>query len=474
LTFNLKIMKSTNNPHHRYQLSLTKLSGFLLAVLVLLLGTSCQKYLDAKPDKSLEIPANLQDYQALLDNRNFNIYYPYAADIGSDDYFVSYADWSSFSLQARNDYVWDGAASNDQDWNYAYKNILSCNVVYNQIDQVPVNSGSAVTRNNIKGAASFFRGYIFYQLANVFTLPYNKESSGQTPGLPLRLKANLTESISRSTLEETYQRIITDLKNAAALLPVRPAVRTRPSKPAAYAALARTYLTLQDYRQANLYADSCLQLYHQLIDYNTLDTATRHPFSLLNDEVIFHAVSTGLYDVVDPYYAKVDSNLYATYANNDLRKVLFYYYADHGHYIWKGDYYGQSYGPLFAGIATDEVLLIRAESAARLGNVTQAVNDLNTLLKTRYQSGAFAPYTGTMSADAALLLILTERRKELAFRSGIRWSDLKRLNQDSRFAKTLTRQLNGKAYTLPPGDKRYAFLLPVSVVQMSGVPQNER
>ena len=79
-----------------------------------------------------------------------------------------------------------------------------------------------------------------------------------------------------------------------------------------------------------------------------------------------------------------------------------------------------------------------------------------------------------MTADAALTLILDERRKELAFRSGLRWSDLKRLNQDSRYAKTLSRKIGGQSYTLAPGDKRYAFLIPVSVVQMDGVAQNSR
>jgi hypothetical protein len=435
---------------------------------------SCTKYLDAKPQASLEIPSTLQDYQAILDEEAFNEDFAYGASVASDDYFLGFNDWESLDVNSRNTYVWNPAAANDQDWSYGYINILRCNVVLAGIDQVPVSGSGVAEKNNIRGSAAFFRAYTFYGLANVFTLPYRAASSNTDPGLPLRLQADITEKTVRSTLEQTYGQVIADLKTAAVLLPVTPTIKTRPSRPAAFAVLARVYLEMQDYTHANQYADSSLLLYSKLIDYNTLDTSSLNPFVLFNDEVSFHALDSGSGDVVDPYYARVDSSLYASYALTDLRKRLFYSYVGDGHYAFKGDYSGQSYGQLFAGMATDEVYLIRAETYARLGKADLAIADLNTLLVTRYAQGEYMPYSASMGADAALALILSERRKELVFRSGSRWSDLKRLNQDTRFATTLVRNLDGKLYTLPPGDKRYAFLLPVSVIQASGVQQNGR
>ena len=132
------------------------------------------------------------------------------------------------------------------------------------------------------------------------------------------------------------------------------------------------------------------------------------------------------------------------------------------------------YGQLFGGIATDEVYLIRAECAARTNKISEAVDDINTLLSHRYATGTYVPYPANLTADAALSLILQERKKELCFRSEIRWGDLRRLGQDSRTAVTLTRILNGVHYALSPNDKRYAFLLPISVVQLTGIPQNPR
>jgi hypothetical protein len=305
-------------------------------------------------------------------------------------------------------------------------------------------------------------------------MPYKGSTAETDLGIPLKLTADITAKTTRATLAETYAQVISDLKEAAALLPESVPVKTRPSRAAAYGALARTYLEMGDYGNANRYADSSLAGYGKLIDYNTLDTAAFNPFPLFNDEVVFHAVDNGRSDVVDPYYARVDTALYASYAPGDLRKYLFYTYAENGHYAFMGDYIGGSYGVLFDGIATDEQLLIRAETYARLGQAGKAVDDLNALLVTRYRKGAYVPYPESMTADAALVLILQERRKELAFRSEIRWGDMKRLSIDPRFAITSKRVLGGNAYTLAPGDKRYAFLLPVSVVLQTGIPQNAR
>ena len=103
---------------------------------------------------------------------------------------------------------------------------------------------------------------------------------------------------------------------------------------------------------------------------------------------------------------------------------------------------------------------------------SQAIQDLNALLAKRWKSGSFVPVTAMTSEDA-LKIILEERRKELVFR-GLRWSDLKRLNKEPRFAVTLEKTIAGKEYVLPPNDNRYVFPIPSAVIQMSGIEQNPR
>jgi hypothetical protein len=192
-----------------------------------------------------------------------------------------------------------------------------------------------------------------------------------------------------------------------------------------------------------------------------------YPFSIFNDEVIYHVIYN-YPEILSNYISIVDSNLYRSYDANDLRKYLYFDTSD-GNPRFKGGYDGYTD---FAGIATDEIYLIRAECYARTGDVAHAVADLNTLLSSRYKAGTFTPYKTTDASDA-LAKILTERRKELLYR-GLRWTDLRRLNKDSRFAITLKRNLNGEIYTLPPNDVRYVYPIPDEEIRISGFEQNPR
>jgi hypothetical protein len=125
----------------------------------------------------------------------------------------------------------------------------------------------------------------------------------------------------------------------------------------------------------------------------------------------------------------------------------------------------------FGGIATDEVYLTRAECYARTGNVASAMSDLNKLMLARWKTGTFVPFTAANAGDA-LAMILMERRKETPFR-GLRWLDLRRLNSEGANI-TLTRNINGQQYTLPPNDPRYALSIPTDIIALTGMAQNER
>jgi len=70
--------------------------------------------------------------------------------------------------------------------------------------------------------------------------------------------------------------------------------------------------------------------------------------------------------------------------------------------------------------------------------------------------------------------LIQERRKELPFSGNLPWEDLRRLNQEPNFAKTLTRMLNGETFSLPPGDNRYVYPIPENEISLSGIQQNPR
>lgn len=448
---------------------LKKLNAFALLVL-LLLSTSCSKYLDMKPDDKLAVPTSLQDFQLMLDNYAvINRGYPASVEVVSDNYYVSDKDWESRTEVERNLYHWVQDANYNTDWLPAFKRILSVNTILDNIDlaaDIPKFS-----RNSIKGAALFIRGYTYYSLAQAYAQPYVKSSSDDDLGLPMRLDSDFNKPSIRKSVSETYTVIIKDLKESLFLLPHEQQLKTQPNKAAVYGALAKVYLAMGEYVQARLYADSCLNLSQKLMDFSSLDTLVAAPIRRFNDEVIYHALSTSE-TILNPSRAKVDSLLYKSYAKEDLRRKVYFKENVDGSVVFKGDYDGIGTAGYFAfwGITTSEMFLIRAEGYAREGRVDLALQDLNTLLSTRYKKGKFVGFTAD-NPDVALRIILNERRKELAFRAS-RWTDLRRLSKEESFAEVPLRQIKGEVIKLLPNSSKYTLFIPAFAIDRSGMQQN--
>jgi hypothetical protein len=228
-----------------------------------------------------------------------------------------------------------------------------------------------------------------------------------------------------------------------------------------------------DYTGALAYANACLGQYATLTDYNTLNspTTTSIDKGFLSED-IYHSNMIGhtVYVVRRDFY--IDPAFYNSYDPKDLRKTKFFTILDglpqFPRFAGSYDYKGQKYD----GLATDEIYLIKAECQARAGDAPAAMSTLNTLLKMRWKTGAFVPFQAA-NADEALLLVLQERRKELLLR-GLRWTDLRRLNLESRFAQTLQRVAGGVTYSLAPNDPKYTFPIPDIEVKLGGLTQNQR
>jgi len=443
------------------------------AAILLLCG--CQKeWLDAKPNLNLVVPTTPEDYQAILDNDNniFNLNLPALGEVCSGDFSISTAAWAALATnREKYAYYWDASIyrgeTNIDDWNAPYQAVFTANIVLEGVTQA--KDKTALTAwNNVQGSALFYRSLAFYTLSQVFAEPYLPATAESKPGIPLRLQSDVNIPTHRASLKETYNQVIGDLLKAKALLPSTAAYKTRPSKAAAFGLLARVYLSMEDYNNAFANADSCLKLHGTLLDYNDLDSSAARPLPLMNSEVIFQAILSN-YGIFNNAAMNVDSTLYQSYQQNDLRKAMFFAKRA-GNVNYKGSYFQGR--PLFCGLATDEMLLIRSECSARKNNTSAAVDDLNSLLEKRWVKGTFHAYTAS-TAEQALKMVIEERRKELCFR-GLRWSDLRRLNRDPRFTKTLKRTINDQTYKLEPQGAGYVLPIPDDVIRLSGIEQNPR
>ena len=453
---------------------------YTLLLLICIAAAACKKnFLDQKPDQSLLVPETLADFQALLDNSNSVMNFsPYLSGVSSDDFYTTDAALASQSVIVRNSYLWaadvlQGATTTD--WNRPYQQVFYANIVLDGLNNYHGIATEQDQINQIRGTALFDRAFAFYEVAQQYAAPYQIATAAQLPGVPIRLTSDVNAVSERGTLQQTYDRVVTDLNAAAALLPLQASYKTRPSRAAAFGLLARVYQTMESYTLAFQQADAALKLNDQLIDFNTLNPSASRPLPVTlpngNAEVSFYAVLiTNSFLSGSASLISVDTTLYRSYAANDLRKTVFFNNKGNNIILFKGSYTGNT--SMFSGIANDELYLIRAECNARSGNTSAAMQDLNTLLLKRWKAGTFTALSAT-NADDALHQILTERRKELISRN-LRWTDLRRLNHDPNFATTLTRINKGQSYALPPNDKRYVFLIPANVIATSGIMQNPR
>lgn len=444
---------------------------------VILLMASCKKYLDEKPDQRLSTPDTLDDLQALLDNPFFYKYGIRLTQNGTDEYYIPYSVWQSRSDIDKLSYIWDPAVDDDADWTRQYSLVLIANTVLDGVNKLASKSNSQRS-DEIKGSALFLRSFCFFQLAQLFAPQYDPSTATTDWGIVLRLEADFNIPSVRSSVQQTYDQLVKDLQLAVTLLPENTISKTRPNRAAGYALLARVYLQMGDYTNANTAAAQCLALYNQLIDYNNVsevNTTLSEPFlkkGILNSEIIYYVNDEASLNAVNTS-AKIDSFLYNSYNTNDNRKAAFFRQnIGENTYRFKGSYNGSSSVGAFVGLGSAEVYLIKAECNARLGNISEAMLALNSLLSKRYKPGT-VPTLNPSTSEEALNIILTERKKEMVYR-GVRWSDLKRLNKNPSTAVTITRNFNGTFYTLLPNDLKYTLLVPISVMQQSNLQQNPR
>ncbi|MET6997851.1 RagB/SusD family nutrient uptake outer membrane protein [Chitinophaga defluvii] len=441
---------------------------------VLLFLNACRKYLDAKPDSKMEIPSTIKDLRAMLDDvATMNLSWPIAGEVAADNYYLVSNNWSSLSsVTDRDNYIWKADVSNDMDWSLSYRVVFKANVVLEKLNDIVPTPAEQEEWSRLKGSALFYRAFAFYMVTQEFTPPYDHNTASVSPGIPLRLSADVNEISTRASVESTYSTIINDLENAALLLPVNVPYKTRPSRLAVFALLSRVHLTMGDFTKAASYADYCMKNGTQLLDYNDVNPNTDEPLKRFNNEVIFHVAANYSY-CLDPSICKVDTTLVTSYTNADLRKPIFYRINSDGSAAFRGNYDGSNSYQLFTGLAADEVFITAAECLARQGKNTEARQILNVFLRTRYDKSTFLPVTET-DKDRLLSIILLERRKELPFR-GTRWIDLRRLNNAGTENITIRRQINGVVYTLPPHDLRYAMQIPSSVTAIvPTIPKNPR
>jgi hypothetical protein len=260
-------------------------------------------------------------------------------------------------------------------------------------------------------------------------------------------------TLARSPQADVYQQMLSDLKQAQSLLgnqyhDAAGAVtrdRGRPNKAAATALLARVYLYLKDWKNAEAQAESCIadEADYQLVPLSRV-------FGVNSTEVIWGLVPYK--SIFSPYLVKDAKQYYippgmppsAVQAILADSLVAAFEPGDARYSTWVGKdtvpasggspatvyYYAYKYQANGTYTAAQEILsmlrlaeqyLIRAEARAQQNNLSGALADLNAV---RNRAGLAA--SAAVSQADVLAAILHERRVELFVEVGHRFFDLRR------------------------------------------------
>ncbi|KKO92451.1 hypothetical protein AAW12_04940 [Sphingobacterium sp. Ag1] len=441
----------------------------IVLLLVITLGGCTKDFLSVKSDKKLVIPSTLKDFRALMDRtETMNEALPHLAHLSADDHYLSKEVYDGLtSLIERNTYIWNKdiyEGSLDIVWSNSYQQIFYAN---NVLDGLEVLASKQNEAYYLKGTALFFRAFGYFNLSQIYCDTYTVGAENGGLGLPLRLKSDINEKVGRSTVGQTYAQIEKDLKDAIELLSTTVSVKTRPSKYAAQALLARLYLIMGRYEECLALCQSILPNF-KLIDYTKVNTSVAYPMVQFNEEVIFHSIMS--YASHKDSKALVDTNLMRAYADDDLRlKAFFAPRGENAAFI--GNYSGSL--SLFNGLAIDEVYLMAMECLTRTNKLDEAKSMYQTFMASRLRDHRIVVLKESITQAELLNIVLLERRKSLLYR-GIRFSDIRRLNRNEKAEITMMRVLGDRKIEIKPNSPNYILPIPDNVIDLSGIEQNLR
>lgn len=473
---------------------------YLISLVAFFALQGCDDFLGNKP-KGDTIPERFDDYVKLMASQSLNSCMSTEVNYLTDDIHLldktaqasTYAymnkdeeEKSLYSFQHGQIYV---PGNHDNLWNNAYGRIYTLNTVIN--DVMGSTEGSLNEKQRLRAEALFQRAFDYFALVNIYGAHYDKNTAATDYGVPLVKAGSVVESYKRNSVADVYKLIEDDLKEAFPSLKSTPQNLFHPSQSSVYSFYARLYLYMGRYEEALINANKALEAKSDLLDIKSYITKSNqtwgriisYPDSLAivdkddNPEAVFVRLLSGNVSgsvMVSQELRDLFKKDLKTEAK-DQRRVL--YYSDDSVDYGRVDYFpGETvYGPwmyINVGFSTVENYLIAAECEARVGSKDLAMQHINKLRDNRIINNT--PLTATSKEDA-LIKVLDERRREFAFVGMHRLVDLKRLNKEDRFKKTVTHTADGETFTLSAGDNRYIFPICDMILNYNpGMPQYER
>jgi hypothetical protein len=438
----------------------------LAAAATLVLTAACNDVLDTEPYDRISATSEIVDaataqaalngaYDALQSNGMYGLYVEAASALASHE-----AEWAGtfqyLGDMSVNHITADNAAVSSM-WNAHYLQIDRDNTILLRVPDVADIDED--TRDGILGEAHFLRALSYSNLVKYW-------GPVPLPLVPVTKPSDATQ-YTRATVADVYTQILSDLDQAASL--IKNTTDTRRATVAAVQALRARVLL---YRASTDGADATADYQASLDaanDFLAGNDALTTPYQTLfsptgenTAEDIFRvSFTTAESNTIGYYYlaagrfeAAATQSMYAAYEPNDLRRATMALRPN------STDEYQTMKFPTIAGtehphvIRRAEVVLIKAEDLARLGQLAAAVDEYNNV---RARAGLPNHVLGVdVTTQAEVIAAIDhEREVELAF-------------EGDRFPN-LVRQGNAVA-VLGIADRAFQTLFPIPIGEITTSP----
>jgi starch-binding outer membrane protein, SusD/RagB family len=456
--------------------------AILASLLIAYAISGCKKYTDITPRGS-QIVETAQDYYELVS-------YPNRAYLISnfqylvDDMWLKESNFIGmtpnintvhFSFDENVDRVSMILSSNFYDRAYLYIN--RWNTIISSVD---ASKGDNNIKALAKAEAKALRAFDHFLLVNVYAKAYNAATATTDGGICIMDKYDLEAQPTKSTVAQVYEFIQKDIDEAIPYLQAQPTDPYHPSLAFAWALKAKIHLFKREIAQAKAACEKSLSYNNQIFDLVKYTTTQGGPtvtpiIAPNNPEVLSYQYIQGYNETNFGFTWLISPELRVLFGNNDARFNMFFN-TTNASFLDIGSnaaYYNVAYTRFFyptVGLKTTEVYLMQAECLARENDLAGAMAVVNALREKRILSGTIKlPIPATRKET--MEIIINERRKEMVLGFN-RFFDLKRLNTEPEYAKTIVRTyplvnktVPQKTYTLLPGSRLYIIPFPLNILK---------
>ncbi len=306
-------------------------------------------------------------------------------------------------------------------WIEAYEAINITNTVLANLGVVEEDEQARV-----EGEARFIRGTLYFELVRLYGRAWNDGDPAANLGVPIVLEPttviNDESFVTRATVAQVYEQVLTDLETAADLLP--PSNGFFATEYAAQGMLSRVYLMQGRYPEAAAAANAVITSGAFQLNANYAD-AFANETNTVEDIFAMQVTSQDGINQMNNFFAPPSNlgrgDIYMLEPHLELyeegdERLAFFYFDEDQEQTYTGKWTEQFGNVNIIRLA--EMYLTRAEANFRAGTTVGAtpLADINTI---RTRAG-LEPLT-----EVTLDIILRERHLELAF-EGHRIHDLKR------------------------------------------------